>query len=405
MAAGRLQELLGELEASTFLKEHYEQKCLLIKKNRFNSIKLHLSEFEDLLCLPGIRPLLRIVKQQQEDQNPAAVIEAGHISKSYLLGKLAQGNTLVLNDIHRLEPRLQTFAAELGWELGCYCAVNAYLTPPGTQALKPHFDSHDIFAIQCHGSKLWFVQTEGTQLPTLSTHQPVLEQVEHAQLKPIELETDDIMYLPRGSIHYAVAQQKSSLHLTIGLYPIEWKDLASAIVEEMANQHLALRKAVPIGQRKQDDVKGIKDILKFLAEQTPDHVVRSAMDRIEINLKRRQPQPMEGSLTSAMESSELVDFSRWDIWVQRCPEPIQIQSQASGVRVEIGGYGFTIPLASTELIESLLGGDTPYLVQEKLNGNINPVIQVILETLLQRGILRLVKAEQKQGIQGIDGAN
>jgi hypothetical protein len=66
--------------------------------------------------------------------------------------------------------------------------------------------------------------------------------------------------------------------------------------------------------------------------------------------------------------------------------------------VEIGGYGFTIPLASTELIESLVGGETPYLLHEKLNGNINPVIQVIVETLLQRGILRLVNAEQKQGI-------
>ena len=32
---------------------------------------------------------------------------------------------------------------------------NAYVTPPGTVGLSPHFDVHDFFVIQVQGMKVW----------------------------------------------------------------------------------------------------------------------------------------------------------------------------------------------------------------------------------------------------------
>jgi len=254
MTTERLAEILEGVSRSDFLSEHYEQKLLVIRQRAKSRLEFGLNDFEDLLSLPGVRPLLRIVKEQNEDSNPAAVTESGHVNKQYLLGVVNRGYTLVLNDIHRLDARLQELAAELGWELGCYCAVNAYLTPASSQALKPHFDSHDIFAIQCHGTKVWNVQSGPTELPTLSTHQPVLENVEQIAMTEIELRKGDVMYLPRGTVHYATTRGSSSLHLTIGLYPIEWREMIGAIVEESATSLHSLRRSVPIGKRREGDM-------------------------------------------------------------------------------------------------------------------------------------------------------
>lgn len=391
----RLQEILGNVKRSDFLGQYYEQKCLLIQRNTAEFVGFTLDSFERLLSLPGVRPLLRIVKEQQEDQSPAAVAENGHLSKPYLLAKVSQGYTLVLNDIHRLDSSLQELAAQLGWELGCYCAINAYLTPARTQALKPHFDSHDIFAIQCHGSKRWHVQTEGTKLPTLSTHQPVLEDIDANGLTAIDLRKGDVMYVPRGSIHYAVANNEHSLHLTIGLYPIEWKDLLGAVVEELADQHLILRRSVPLGERRSSDLRSVDAVLKLMGSNLPDDLVLRSMDRLERDLLVRQPQALGGSLESVMNVSLLKDASTKDLWLQRSLQPIRVSAQAGGSRVELAGVGFTIPLAAPELILKLVETEAPFLLSEKLEQPFNPIVQVIAETLIQRGVLRLINQEER----------
>ena len=316
--------------------------------------------------------------------------------RPYLLAKVSQGYTLVLNDIHRLDTRLQELAAQLGWELGCYCAINAYLTPAKTQALKPHFDSHDIFAIQCHGSKRWYVQIEGTKLPTLSTHQPVLEGIDPSQLKEIDLLKGDVMYLPRGSIHYAVANHEPSLHLTIGLYPIEWKDLLGAVAEELADQHLIMRRSVPLGERRTSDLRSVDAVLTLVGSNLPDDLVLRSMDRLERDLLLRQPQALGGSLESVMNVSLLGDTSTKNLWLQRSQQPIRVSAQPGGSRVELAGVGFTIPLAAPELILKLIETEPPFLLSEKLEQPFNPIVQVIVETLVQRGVLRLIDQEDRR---------
>jgi ribosomal protein L16 Arg81 hydroxylase len=392
--ASRLNEIIGETKRTTFFDDYFERKCLLVRQRRPNNISFSLSDFERLLCLPGIRPLLRIVKEQNEDQALAAVNDDGHLNKQYLLSRIAKGYTLVLNDIHRLDAGLQSLAAELGWELGCYCAVNAYLTPAGTQALKPHFDSHDIFALQCHGSKTWHVQMEDTELPTLSTHQPILHQVNENQLQEIDLNAGDAMYLPRGSIHYAVANSEPSLHLTIGLYPIEWKDLLGIIADELAGQHISMRRSIPMGNRRSSDLSDFYSVLDLILTNCNEDLVLRAMARAERELMKRQPQVLAGSLESAIKVSQLTESSLASLWLQRCPEPIIVSSHPGGARLELAGHSFTLPLAAPELVMSLVELETPYLLSDRLNQPISPIVQVVVETLIQKGVLRLASNGQ-----------
>jgi len=395
MAFEQLEKLLGKVSVKNFFANYFEQRPL-VGEGDHSIHSFGIDDFESLLCVPGIRPLLRIVREQEEDTNMAAVSESGHLNFGYLFTKVSQGYTLVLNDIHRLNPELQRLAQQLSWELGCVCAINAYLTPPGTQALKPHFDSHDIFAVQCEGSKLWFVQSEGTELPTLSTHQPVLDDTIKGELSEVLMEPGAVMYLPRGSIHYAVAQESSSLHLTIGLYPFEWKDFASVLLEEIAKENRALRESVPLGQRRRQNAQMSTDQHMWINRLTKGHIdddkIERAFQVLESRLQQRQPQPRTGTLRSIHASLELKDWSALDIWVKRADQDIKITQTDRGTRIELAGHGFSVPIVSAEMIRSLIADDRPFNLHERLPNVTNPVFQVVIELLLHKGVLLLVHA-------------
>jgi len=58
-----------------------------------------------------------------------------------------------------------------------------------------------------------------------------------------------------------------------------------------------------------------------------------------------------------------------------------------GARLEMAGFGFTIPLASQEMVRELLRDDEPFTVRDRV-GTHDPIAQIVAETLISRGILR-----------------
>lgn len=139
------------------------------------------------------------------------------------------GATVVLQGLHRYWPPLTLLIAELELALGHPCQANAYLTPPGSQGFAVHSDSHDVFVIQTHGSKLWEV------------HPP--PGAAASGDREVLLEPGLSMYLPTGTPHAARAQDTVSLHVTIGINQLTWRTLldravARAMVGIDADAHL-----------------------------------------------------------------------------------------------------------------------------------------------------------------------
>ena len=117
------------------------------------------------------------------------------------------GATVVLQGLHRYWQPLGALVAELELALGHPCQANAYLTPPGSQGFAVHSDSHDVFVFQTHGSKVW-------EVPRAT-----------ASRSTVVLEPGVSMYLPTGTPHAARAQDTVSLHVTIGINQVTWKDV------------------------------------------------------------------------------------------------------------------------------------------------------------------------------------
>jgi mannose-6-phosphate isomerase-like protein (cupin superfamily) len=138
---------------------------------------------------------------------------------------LDDGATVVLQGLHRYWEPLGALVADLELALGHPCQANAYLTPPGSQGFAVHSDSHDVFVFQTHGSKVWEV------------HTPVTGEVQTVVLEP-----GVSMYLPTGTPHAARAQERVSLHVTIGINQVTWRHLLERVLadalDETGAQHL-----------------------------------------------------------------------------------------------------------------------------------------------------------------------
>lgn len=185
---------------------------------------LSLDDVDHLLTEVALRaPALRLAKDGAvlpESRFTRAATMAGRpltglVDGRKVLAELDAGATVVLQGLHRYWPPLTELARRLELELGHPCQANAYLTPPAAQGFARHSDTHDVFVFQTHGRKQWeIVDPDGTE-------------------REVVLEPGLSMYLPTGTPHSARGQDVMSLHVTLGINRLTWRDLLSRLSKEV----------------------------------------------------------------------------------------------------------------------------------------------------------------------------
>ena len=131
----------------------------------------------------------------------------GLIDTGRVMDLFADGATIVLQGLQRWWEPAGRFCRDLELALGHALQANAYLTPPGAAGLAPHHDTHDVFVLQCAGTKHWVVREAAVDTPLprhVSDHATAARQPVRFEA---ELTPGDVLYLPRGVVHSAAAQQ------------------------------------------------------------------------------------------------------------------------------------------------------------------------------------------------------
>jgi hypothetical protein len=129
---------------------------------------------------------------------------------------LAQGVSIVVDGVHRSIPQISQLAAAVEREMAIQTQVNAYLSFSKGGAFKPHWDIHDVLAVQVHGRKRWRFWKAVIPHPVeLSNSVPI--DTNAAPDQEIELAPGDVLFIPRGEPHAAAVSAGCSVHLTIGL--------------------------------------------------------------------------------------------------------------------------------------------------------------------------------------------
>jgi mannose-6-phosphate isomerase-like protein (cupin superfamily)/sulfur carrier protein ThiS len=278
-----------------------------------------------------------------------------------------EGATIVLQGLQRYWSPVGDLVAELELELGHPCQANAYLTPPGAQGFAVHSDSHDVFVMQTHGTKMWEVHGEGGPGELL-------------------LEPGVVAYLPTGTPHAARAQDSVSLHLTIGINQLTWRSLVTRevgrLLADVPDDH------VPAGYL--DDPARLADGLADRLAAVADAVRRLdpaglAAHQVEGFLSGRPPR-LAGTLLDrdALASGLDVDTRLR----RRRGHPCVLVDDGDVVRVMLGDRVLRVPTRVRTALDhvaahtELVPGDLPTDAQSAL---------VLCRRLVREGLLEVVR--------------
>lgn len=171
---------------------------------------------------------------------------------------LDAGGTLSLRHLETVKPSVSRLNQAIQEETGGAVHINAYVTPPGCQGLRYHYDPYTTLILQVHGRKTWHVHPPVQQNPTIEYGdflQRGFTPEEHEYLattKPADsftLEPGTAFWLPRGYIHAPVAEEGgTSVHLTVAIRERTRHWVAERVASEilaLAVKDPALRSVVP----------------------------------------------------------------------------------------------------------------------------------------------------------------
>ena len=378
LLSGDAQDFVEKVWASRTLVHHTDPGPLV-----------ELLTFDDvdrLLTGTAIRtPAVRIAKNgsvlpSSDYTRPATLAGqslSGLLDPRKVFDLFEGGATVVLQGLHRYWEPLGALVADLELALGHPCQANAYLTPPGAQGFAVHSDSHDVFVFQTHGSKVWEVHDPSTD--------PFTDKGGTGP-QTVVLEPGVSMYLPTGTPHAARAQESVSLHVTIGINQLTWRQVVeralAGALDDAGAEHL------PAGYL--DDPAALADglaqrigsLVQTLQALDPDAVADAEVRRFLTGRTLWQ----RGGLRDRMSLDVLSDTS---VLRRRAGHPCVLVPDGDRLQVLLGDRELRMPsrlLATLELVraaDSFRPADLAGLLDEESR-------LVVCRRLVREGLLEVV---------------
>jgi len=218
MPMNSLAALISPYNVDRFLQENWTKKALFVSGEGCKRFE-HLFSWQQLNDLLNYRDLSAMdiwtATAERSRKFPAEE------KPSVLLDRLRQGETLVINRVENLIPEIEALVSGFIPDIANNGAgVNVYCSWPGIQGLRCHYDGQDIFVMQIEGSKQWYVFRDTFKYPLreqISLANRELSPPDEDPYLVCTLNPGDLLYLPRGHWHYAIATDRPSLHLTFGI--------------------------------------------------------------------------------------------------------------------------------------------------------------------------------------------
>ena len=365
-----LHRLTG-LGVPDFAERHWGRAPLLRRGTDPGAFRdvLDLDGVDELLSRRGLRtPFLRLAKDGAVVDSRSFTGSAGagaeigdQVRDDAVAALFADGATVVLQGLHRTWAPVIDLTTRLAAELGHPAQCNAYVTPPRSRGFSAHYDVHDVFVLQVAGRKHWAVHAPVHPDPLRD--QPwndhaaaVRRRAEEEPALDLVLEAGDVLYLPRGWLHSAAAEDDVSAHLTVGVHVVTRYALVEALAALVADD-ADLRAALPLGL----DVADPEALAPHV--DTVRAALHAALDRVPVEAVARKV--------------------RGKVWQGGRPEPLRPVASAAfaeglapgdAVRVRLGLHcrltrgdalvlelpdrRVTFPDTVAPALEALLGGGT-----------------------------------------------
>lgn len=249
----RFEDFIAPLGASEFFADYWGRKPLLMRAN--DQMRRPRFGWDQFNALFHMRP-------HWTEQNIKLILNSQPVNPDFYMGEgerrlanvrqienfTAMGASLVVDAVQQISPDIAVLTDMLADRFDALAGANFYASFQGVRAFDSHFDTHEVFALHCEGRKRWRIYENRAENPvetlTGAGAQQMIDAAKGAVMMDITLEPGDLLYIPRGFFHDAIAIDEASLHLTLGFTPTVGK-VVLRLLEQMVVEDADFRAYLP----------------------------------------------------------------------------------------------------------------------------------------------------------------
>ncbi len=227
-----ISNLISPLDVKSFFQNYWSKKSVFIPSNGEKS-------FDHLFSWDRLNSLLNF---HEFDHDGIRLSKNGKVldprENIGYIEHLHEGGTLIIDRVHKLIPELSDLVSQLNFETGWKFQVNMYCSGGGKQGFACHYDTHEVFAMQIEGQKEWHIFKDTHKYPLKEQKFKSYSPPEGKPLSICTLNPGDVLYIPRGHWHYAIAHKQPSLHLTLGVHCPTGIDFLEWLISEFKQEEM-----------------------------------------------------------------------------------------------------------------------------------------------------------------------
>jgi ribosomal protein L16 Arg81 hydroxylase len=294
---------------------------------------------------------------------------------------VARGASIILNEIEKHNKNLLKIADDLQNLTNGRCQGNLYFSMASHQAFGPHFDLHDVFAIHFEGEKVWNIYENIEKTPI---NHPAFKLSSDERRKragniidQVTLRPGDLLYIPRGQYHDALASKNGAIHIAFGLSYFKPIDMMTTLWEKFIINDF-MREDIGIRPSENE----VKKLLQRLSNEL-SNVINSeeAVNDVTKNIKQWPYQIKNFSLKSLL-SEGPVYFVDKSVKLEKSKNKSFLKSPKAMVE---------IPQKFETIIEFLLRHETinKNKIKNEFKNISNDIIDECIENLKKMSVIKL----------------
>ena len=329
---------------------------------------------------------LQLIKDGETDRSeylyPSGLVDSVAVGRLF-----EEGHSIVLPQAHQQFESLGHLVRGLEAELGCRVQANVYLSPAGESSFLPHYDAHDVIALQAHGAKHWTLFEGPGPVGPVERFDPQ-RHVPGVQSDQFTMYQGDLCYLPTGLMHHANAEGVS-LHITIGVHWVRQANVIEALVRLAIAERPELQEIAPHlwwqpGPSRTAAMGQVQGLLAGLADES---LVAAAFDRLRDELvSTRQP----------LVPGQLGQIARLDhvgpdtVVARRDPMLWDLRTEAERAVLACFGNEIEFPPVAVPALTALLTADQEGIVVSRVATELSDEeVLVLVRRLVREGVLEI----------------
>ena len=315
-------DLISPLSVADFLADYWEKTFLHLRGNEPGRFSNYFSLRDVDRWLTAAQGDLYISAPRGSDAGTEKV-DPREVTLSVAYTAFTRGSLLVLKPMTGW-PSLQGLIKALGKQFQAEIEVEAHLAPEGTKIFPPFVAGHDVLVLQVEGERIWqlhefsLLQVNPVQKRNMNFTEEWYGRTKTPVLAEVCLKPGDLLFIPHGMGHHAVAEHGACLHLEFSIRPLYWMDFLKIAAECAALHSQDLRRALPPGFVADPEIcermrQTFEHVMKTFQEITSFDEVVAVAKRNRIASQRY---PADGHFTQLATIEELTA----DAMVERRPD-------------------------------------------------------------------------------------